>query len=231
MRLSPVTLILVLLFGSMGPAQGQDSGGDVQYRIEAMIFRVMTNITGNGLTSKTLPGVSGLVHILHEKWNDVEVVMEGRMLTWDGKPQPDNPLIVLLSKPTITTLEDLSASITVSDETPLQYFEQAPGGLFALRTLEVGDSAPGIELGATPRHNSDGQGRIELDFKFRVTSVNSRESLEGVKLNVGHPILRTTGAEGLITVRDGEWACYRSAVESRGYLYVFLLVTRVPREK
>ena len=129
------------------------------------------------------------------------------------------------------TLEDLSASITISDETELQYFEQAQDGLFSLRSLEVGESAPGIELGVTPRSKSLEEGRIELDFKFRITSVNSRESLEGVKLNVGRPILRTTRAEGLLTVRDGEWTCYRTPVESSGYLYVFLLVTRVPPEE
>lgn len=231
MRLSVVALTLALLFGWMGPAQGKELEAEVQYRIESKIYRVMTNITGNGLTSKTLPGLNGLVHVIHVKLNDVELVMEGGTLTWDGKPEPNDPGIVLLARPNIMTLEDLSASITISDETELQYFERAQDGLFSLRSLEVGESAPGIELGVTPRSKSPEEGRIELDFKFRITSVNSRESLEGVKLNVGRPILRTTRAEGLLTVRDGEWACYRTAVESRGYLYVFLLVTRVPPDK
>ncbi len=231
MRLSVVTLILVLVFGWMRPAQGQDAQADAQYLIEAMIFRVTTNITGGGLTSKTLPGLNGLFHVIHEKWDDVELVMEGKTLTWDGKPQPDAPGIVLLSRPSIRTLENLKASIEISDQAPLQYFEAAQRGLYALRALEVGENVPGVLLGVSPRHIPDGEGNIELDFVFRVTTVTRRERLEGVDLNVGRPILGSTRSEGLVTVRDGEWACYRTPVESRGYLYVFMLVTRVPPDK
>ncbi len=218
---------LMLLLGWLVPAQGNEPEAEIQYQIESKIYRVMTNITGNGLTSRTLPGLNGSFHVVHSKLNDVELVMEGETLTWDGNSEPDHPFIVPLAKPRIRTLENLAASIVISDETELQFFEHAPGGLFALRSLEVGESAPGIELGVTPRSKPDEEGRIELDFKFRVTSVNSRETLEGVKLNVGRPILRTTRAEGLLTVRDGEWACYQTAVESRGHLYLFLRVEAV----
>lgn len=231
MRLNAVTLNLVLLFVSMGPAQGQEPGAVDQYHIKAVIYRVTTNITGNGLTSKTLPGINGLVHVIHEKWDEVELVMEGKTLTWDGEPEPDAPGIVLLSRPNILTNENLKASIVISDQAPLQYFVQAPRGLFALRSLEVGEDAPGVLLGASPRPVTDGDGKIELDFEFRVTTVTRRERLEGVELNVGRPILSSIRSEGLLTVRDGEWACYRTPVESRGYLYVFLLVTRVPPDK
>lgn len=230
MRSSVVALTLVMLFGWIGSAQGQEREADLPYRIEAKIYRVMTNITGNGLTSKTLPGLNGLVHIVHEKLNDVELVMEGETLTWDGKPEPDDPFIVLLSRPNLMASEGIEASVAIGQTGPVQYFEKV-GELYALRSLEVEDNFIGIEFGATVRSKSDGEGRIELDFKFRVSSVTSRESIEGVMLNVGRPILRTTGSEGLLTVRDGEWACYRTAVESRGHLYVFLLVTQVPPEE
>ena len=225
-----VASTLVVLLGCVGAAQGQDTQTDTNYKIEARIYRVMTNITGNGLTSRTLPGLNGLFHIVHTKLNDVELVMEGETLTWDGKPEPDDPLIVLLAKLNLITSEGIEASIAIGQSGPVQYFEKV-GDLYALHSLEPKENFIGVELGATVRSKSGGDGRIELDFKFRVTAITSRESLEGVELNVGRPILRTTRAEGLVTVRDGEWACYQTAVESRGYLYVFMLVTRVPPDK
>ena len=80
MRSSLIALTFVLLFGWIQTAQGKAPEAEVVYRIESKIYRVMTNITGNGLTSKTLPGLNGLVHVIHVKLNDVELVMEGGTL-------------------------------------------------------------------------------------------------------------------------------------------------------
>jgi len=228
----PKTIVastLVLLFGWMVTAQAQEPGAAAEFKIEARIYRVMTNITGNGLTSRTLPGLEGLFHVVHEKLNDIELVMEGDTLTWDGKPEPDDPFIVLLSKPSMLTIEGIEASIKIGQAGPVQYFEKV-GDMYALRSLEPKDNFIGVEFGATVRGIRNQEGVIQLDFKFRVSSVTSRERIEGVQLNVGRPIIRATGSEGLLTVRDGEWACYRTAVESQGHLYVFLLVEEVRRE-
>lgn len=219
---------LALLLGWIAPAQGQEPEDAATYKVEARIYRVMTNITGNGLTSRTLPGLEGVFHIVHEKLNDVELVMEGETLTWDGKPEPDDPLIILLAKPNIITREELEASISIGQEIPVQYFIKQ-GDLYDLR--EVEQQFVGIELGVTVRSWSKKKRIIELNFRFLSTSVTSREELAGVGLNVGRPIINTTSSEGLLTVHDGEWVCYRIPVESKGYLYLFLLVTRVQPEK
>ena len=223
-----VASTLVVLLGCLGAAQGQDTQTDTNYKIEGRIYRVMTNITGNGLTSRTLPGLEGVFHIVHEKLNDVELVMEGDTLTWDGKPEPKHPRIVLVSKPNILTPEEMEVTITIGQEIPVQYFIKQ-GDLYDLR--EVEQQFVGIELGVTARSWSKKKKIIELNFRFLSTSVTSREELAGVGLNVGRPIFNTTSAEGLLTVRDGEWICYRTPVESKGYLYIFLLVTRIPPEK
>ncbi len=192
MRSNLIALTLILSFGWIQTAQGKEPEAAVVYKIESKIYRVMTSITGNGLTSQTLPGLNGLVHIVHEKLNDVELVMEGDTLTWDGEPEPDDPFIILLSRPDLKTIEGIEASIAIGQDGPIQYFEKV-GDLYALRSLELEDNFIGLEFGATARGKSDREGIIELDFKFQVGSVTSREPLEGVTLNIGRPILRTTG--------------------------------------
>lgn len=233
MHATRITMTLALFVGWMGLASAQDTLDATHFRIEVQIVRVTTNISGNGLTSRTLPGLEGLNHVVHEKWGDVEFVMDGETLTWNGEASPDAPGIILLSNPRITTAGGKSAIVKMSDQTPLHFFEAVPGGLFALRSFEpVDGSGPGVELGVTPRQRSNEKGEIKLDFSFRVTTVGDREELEGVELNIGRPILQTTRSEGPVTVRDREWACYRTAVESRGYLYIFFQVTQQqPPEK
>lgn len=218
-------ILFVAVYGTATLAFAQDTSERRQYKIEAHFFRVQTNITGNGLTSQTLPGVAGSYQILHEKWDDVEVVMEGDTLTWNGESKIEHPNIKRLASPTIVNIEGQPASMTISDNTALQYFERKEDGSFTLKSLGVDESKPGIRVDLSAKHDEASNDVYIVDFHFKITIVEKREEIEGVQLNVGKPVLFTAEAQGRIGAREGEWVCYRTQVPSRGHVYLFMRIT------
>ena len=218
-------ILIVLLNGTAAFAFAQDAPEKRQFKLEAHFYRVQTNITGNGLTSQTLPGVAGSFQILHEKWGDVEVVMEGETLTWNGESKIEHPNIKRLASPTITNIEGQPASMIIGDNTALQYFERKEDGSFTLKSLSVDESKPGIRVDLSAKHDEASNDVYIVDFHFKTTIVEKREEIEGVQLNVGKPVLFTAEARGRVGAREGEWMCYRTQVPSRGHVYLFMRIT------
>jgi len=196
-----------------------------QFLIEMRLYRIMTNITDSGLISQILPGAAGSFQIVHEKLDDVELTMEGETLTWNGQPEPDNPRIERVAGPSALTLEGEEAKIAIGQEARLQYFERGEDGRFDLRTLN-GETPLGIMISVTPRRSAENPDVVNVDLSFKSTWVQEREKVEGVDLDVGKPILRTQSVQDVIGARLNEWVCYQTHVPSRGYLYVFMRVTK-----
>jgi hypothetical protein len=256
-----ITLICVVALTFSAGAQNSWSArelgpGEFTYEAKIHVFRVLTNITGNGLTSQTLSGVAGSFQVVNEKWDDVELVMDGETLTWDGEEFPEHPRIIRLASPQVLSENTEGVSVHVHDQSEVQYFEHKEGDLFILRTLNVskkdgkrilGDIpvlgelfresdnsalqwvnfGPGIHIRIAPKPLEE-TGVWEADFTFQSLWIKSRESLEGVNLNVGKPELDGVGVFGKLGIRDGEWVCYRTPTSSRGYIYMFLKIEIKP---
>lgn len=84
----------------------------------------------------------------------------------------------------------------------LDYFERREDGLFELKSLPE-DQYPGIRLSATMRPARDGA--VKLDLDLRVSTVLERESIPGVELDVGRPILQMQQVQTQVIVEPGEW--------------------------
>lgn len=216
-RNSMVSLALAAL-----PAIASGPDRSQQYQIEIKLYQVFTNVTGDGLTSQTLPGVNGSYQVLHESLDGVKLAMEGGSLTWDGKEAPDDPRIKQVSAPRIVTPEGMQATIVMQNEEELQYFERKDNGLFELKTHESKGGPIGVQIELTPRPVEQDPARLDCGFAFRYTWVKDREPIEGVALSVGKPIVESAASEGSIGCRLGEWSCYRTILSGEGVLYVFI---------
>jgi len=124
--------------------------GKMTYEANMHIYRVMTNITGNGLTSQTISGVPGSTQVVHVKWDDIEVVMDGDLLTFDGQSQPKHDNIIRLASPNVLSRDTKGANISIRDSNQLQYFERKEGNLFELKSLDFSNEKQDKILGDIP---------------------------------------------------------------------------------
>ena len=221
-RLMVLSLVLTVL-GAM-PASPDETTGK-QYVFQVSIYQVFTNITGNGLISQTLPGVSGWLQIIHEKLDDVELVMDGDTITWNGKSAPDYARIVPLTTPTVSTPEGQRATIVTKTSGPAQYMTRKEGNLFELRTVAgEQDTEPGIVMLLLPSP-SDRAGHINCDLQFSYTWIKDRKKIEGVSLPIGEPIMSGSETNGNVMMELGKWSCLTMSTDSQGHLYVFIKCT------
>ncbi|MCX5768868.1 MAG: hypothetical protein NTZ09_01140 [Candidatus Hydrogenedentes bacterium] len=203
-----------------------DEATEKQYVFNIAIYQILTNVTGNGLTSRTLPGVEGWVQVIHEKLDNVELVMEGDAITWNGQPKPDNPRIMSLAKPNIITQEGERANMVVGDEF-VQYMTRREDGLFELHTTTSPDQEfqpLRLQLSLLPAP-SDRPGIINCDLKFHYNWIKDRERIEGVGLPVGKPVIADVGTSGNVMMELGKWSCLQLSADSEGHIYVFIKAT------
>ncbi len=194
---------------------------------EVRIYQVLTNVTGSGLISRTLPGMNGWLQIVHQKLDDVELVMDGPNLTWDGQSAPVHPRIIGIAAPKVMTLEGERANIAVGSKGPLQYMSRNQDGLFELKTADM--DGIGLSLAVKPVGFSGGN-LLNCDLSFRYAWVKEREKIEGVNLEVGQPIIGRVSTEGAVQMRLGEWSCYQTPVESEGSIFLFVRAEEKGRE-
>lgn len=220
-------LMTILCAFAQGATYAEDEPLD--HKIEARIYQVMTSITGDGLTSQTQPGSVGSYQIVQQRLDDVELVMEGKTLTWDGEEEPEYPLIKSLARTQIITRAEETAAISVTDETKLQYFVKREDGLFELK--EINNEPLGLALDVILKDYDGEKKSIELKSDLEYVWVKSREKIEGVDLNVGRISLEIMNLTSFAKTRLGEWLLHTVHIPSRGYIYLFLKVSAEEPEK
>lgn len=209
-------------------ATAQQGASGRECTLEVQVCQVLTNVTGNGLTSQTLRGMNGWFQIIHQRLDDTELVMEGSTLTWNGRSVPDNPRIIQLAAPKIRTMAGEEASIAVGSTLPLQFMERTRDGLFEVNALQ--DENVGLFLSLNPTKAGD-DGIMTCELSFRYSWVKEREKIDGVNLEIGRPVLGNASAEGSVQMRVGEWSCYQTPVDSEGWIFLFLRATQDGLEK
>jgi len=196
------------------------------YMVETRIYQVLTKVTGNGLTSQTLPGPSGWVQVIHEKLDEVALSMEGPNLTWGGRSEPENPRIMPIVAPRIAVRVGEEALLACDPNEPVQFMEKKGDGNFQMVPFNPGSPEEniGITLAITPAKDTTNLNLLDLSMRFRYGWVKAREAVPGVSLPVGRPIVGQSANEGTFRVRLGEWSCLRLPVESQGFVYLFIRV-------
>lgn len=238
-----ITFFLLIVAGLSclnGPAYAAEAQQPDVLMIEMRVYQVLTNITG--LTgsvmeevgvSRTMPGDEGSCQILNLKLDDVRLHMAGETLEWDGKPLPSHHKIRPLANPQVRALVGQEVGIHVGTDEPVSFLVRREDGLFELKTLDAKESSRlGFSTSFTvTRGAEDSVGPVlEIDMNLSYIWIRDREKIEGVDLNVGKPKLDTKSLDCFFGARPNEWVCYRTAIRSQGYIFLFMRIAdgRIP---
>lgn len=218
-RYTRYTLGMLLILTAFPVMAAQDPPKAFQY--EGCIYQVLTNITGNGLTSQTLPGLASF-QIVHQKLDDVELVMEGKTLTWNGNNKPDHPRIIKIGEICLITEAEQKAALSVGNGSSIQYLEPAGDDLYRLKTAS--DTPLGILFTITPGSSAQ-NGILDGAMSFNYKWIKDRKPLKDVNLDAGFPEIGEVNIAGPIQSKLGEWSCFQIPVSSEGHIFIFLRAT------
>lgn len=186
--------------------QAEDKPRPVQYQIHAkFIDGNLPNfslIQGGRMSfqdkNKILKAQEGVVFKVGE--NDSVTAQE--IMQLNEIPALKNANILNESK--VTTIAGQEAIIRICEED--EYLVRQPDKSFLHKTLSD-DESSGVTISAiiTPMANSnknEGDHELQVDLKFRIAKL--RESIPGVKLDIGRPIIKELKDQATITFRMNE---------------------------
>lgn len=217
------TVLIAMIFVALAPRGFAGAAAPESKNIvfDTRIYQVLTNVTGDGLTSHTLPGMNGWLQVIHQRLDDVTLVMDGTTLTWNGLPEPDHPRIIRIAKPSLATHEGEIASAAIGEVLgPVQYMVRKDNDLFELKATEK--DPIGVLLRLTPEAVHQESNLLDCTLSFRYSWVKGREKIDGVNLEIGRPLMGEVHEEGPVQMRLGEWSCYQAPADSEGWIYLFL---------
>ena len=154
----------------------------------------------------------------------VELAASGEKWTWDGivKP-PENKRIQTLSSPRVVVACGNAFEIQIVSRPEIEYFEKRPDGLFELKKLS---EETGLRI--SPRVIRTESDRIRLEnLAIRLRSIESREPIEGLGLDVGRPIIKAFEATMTVQVEPKKYYGILLGTEGYGFLLVRLRVSPV----
>jgi hypothetical protein len=139
--------------------------------------------------------------------------------SWDGEPQPPAAAKVeVVASPRIAILPGNPFEISMGSQQPVQYFVRRDDGLFELQNLE---EPTGLSLaGGIERLDS---GRLLLKgLEITLRSIESREPIPGVALDVGRPTVKERRVQTSLSIQPGRYYGMQYITEGYGFLLIRL---------
>ena len=127
--------------------------------------------------------------------------------------------------PNILVRAGQDAAVFIKPSSSFQYLQRLDNGLFELHEA---DSLTGAELHTTVRPNVNGTLQID-PFKIILTTVKSREKIEGVDLNIGKPIVSQDTLIQSMRIRPDRYYGFLWNSGSNGQIHIILKVTPIER--
>lgn len=120
--------------------------------------------------------------------------------TWNGERVPTGTeRVSLLSTPKVMARAGQRFELQVGPTEAVAYFEKRPDGLFELKAI---DTELGLIVMATAKEG--GEDRILLeDFRIELRSIEGREPIDGVPLDVGAPRIEVERYTATLSLRAG----------------------------
>ncbi len=237
MNLFAMTLALSLTFATstLPPAPT-----DEVVEIEFEIYKVMGDISGEtSLTDNIWEGLNKSKEEMKAKYKDftffvlADLTVGGIQLkanetewTWDGKEQPPkNNHCTLISKPHVLIPPNESFTIEIGEKVPaMQWYEKRPDGLFELKTTAI---ETGMKISS--RIEKGPSNRIVLkDFQFEMSSIDLREKIEGVDLDVGKPVITKRAVSTDLAIKPDCYYGIMIHTKGRGTLIMKICARLVP---
>lgn len=219
------------------PVPGQPTTDQQQFLLELAVYRLRGNISVKTLTIGSVPPKvefgekAGLMEgplVFLAPTNFIIAGMELRASengwTWDGQKHPPyDAKVEIIASPRVMVCSKNSFEISVGSQQPLEYFEKRPDGLFELKSL---DEETGLTIKANVAEGD--RDRIILrDLTIRLRSIEGREPIEGVSLDVGRPIVGLRELLTTIAVHPGRDFGILLGPKASGSLLVRAKVSRV----
>jgi len=194
---------------------------DVQFEAEYRLYRILDHLSGEtsldeniwaGKEPPSLEQKKSLTPFTSARFqlgkNRFEIGDKGWF--WNGANMDDRTSqtqalwdstnsISLMIAPRIRVLNGEVAVIAVESVRKLEYFERRSDGLFELKGMY---EPTGLDIKTTPTLENDGRIRLNLEIVLR--SVEKREPIPGVTLQVGRPILQMREHKAELLVRPGK---------------------------
>jgi hypothetical protein len=130
-------------------------------------------------------------------------------LLWNGAEEPPEDCeLELLSSPKVSTQEGKKAA--VMSGSALQYFMPGENGCYTLHNTAEENcpyDSPQLLFSFTPRTAEDasGQPMVELELELTLRSLEGREKLHGVGLDVGPPIIAVRSTASELRLAFDQW--------------------------
>lgn len=149
----------------------------------------------------------------------VELKADERSWTWDAKDQrPNDGSIELISHPRVAATPGEPFVVKTISHAAIDYLEKRPDGLFELKKSNL---PLGIRFEGRVDEGKSGR-LVELNLTIMANFVVKRRPIEGVKLDVGAPIIEEH--ETTATVKPGRYYGLLLSTERQGGLLIRLRV-------
>ncbi len=182
-------------------AFGQENNDIVFIKFD--IYKVLGGIAGDtSMTDNVWEGINKSTKLKpieeHKFFDTTDLTVAGTHLltnekewTWNGKEKPpETGGIELLSSPAVIVRIHESFAIESGSEVPaMQYYEKRSDGLFEIKSMDP-DNCVNTGFRISSRIEEGPSNRIILkDFFFEMSSIDFREKIDGVDLDVGKPVI------------------------------------------
>jgi hypothetical protein len=137
--------------------------------------------------------------------SDRSVTWNKERLNFDGKDKArcvTEGLIKLIYSTEVELQPGKTGSVFIAAKQPFEYFERRDDGLFELKEIEL---PAGLDLEVKPREVDPKTINLS-NVTVRLRTVTERETIPGVKLPIGRPVLQTE--EFKLSLKVREKGCY-----------------------
>lgn len=209
-----------------------------QVMVSLEMYRIRGDISGNtsltenlwqGVRSSPKPGEEpfSFFTLADLKVAGVELKADEKGWTWDGNSKPpEGAKVDQLASPRVLVLMGQSFEISIGSQQPIQYFEKRADGLFELKTVPepTGFSFSGkVSEGG----NDD---LIVADLDFGLSSIQKRQPIEGVTLDVGLPVIDKQEFSTKLAVKPSQYYGMQLSTQGQGFLILRLRLDAVEPE-
>jgi hypothetical protein len=114
----------------------------------------------------------------------------------------EDPNVNIISAPRLSVIEKQEATVYVASQQVFDYLVPLGDGKFELRKTEAYEL--GIRLNVTVSPGDDSDSVVLSPMEIEVTSLDGREPVKGLNLDVGKPIVSARSLKTTVPVRLGE---------------------------
>jgi hypothetical protein len=189
-------------------ASGLHATGNYTLETAVFVFKDSEVRTVEIPTARTAGDAGSLVFRspASARFGEGALSLAGSDYSWgDGKNPPDSISKIAVPEASLTAAKP----VTLLFSSPVQYFEKAADGSLQVREIAVDSpDAPHWRLTFKLAPEVAGDGDLLLSCDVDIASVSARESLPGVTLPVGRPVLSRFNEKLQMQLARGEWSAF-----------------------